>query len=185
MIFERSSPVLVVLTFACALTAAACDAGDNEGGAEPGELSPEEAKAALLECGLPEPCAVVELDGECCDLPPAEGISADEQCAYEALRDRSSVRLTAVYDHDPDEWANNYTTEDLFIWPSGELTFTRQISFNGQQESGLMAPRRAVLKSPDYFTNCLETTDPDELADCRSAENWYESTADLDTPACE
>ena len=185
MRFEGPLHTLLTLTLVLTAGALACDAGESATGDEASELTPEEAKDALLECALAEPCPVVELDGECCDLPPAEGISASEQCAYEALRDRSVAHLTVVYDHDPDEWANNYTTEDLFIWPSGELSFTRQVSFNGQQESGLMAPRRAVLKSPDYFTSCLESTDPAVLADCRSAENWYKSTADLDTPACE
>ena len=165
------------------IAAVACDGEGDDTDAETSGESPEEAKAALLACGLPQPCPTVSLDGECCGNPPAE-ITDAETCVYEALRDRSNAHLTLVYGHDPDEWANNYVDEDLFIWSDGAVTMSRATHVNGQEGSGLAAPREAVLKPAAYFSNCLVTADEAELAACRSAHNWYESTAALDAAAC-
>lgn len=159
---------------------AACegDGGDDE-------QTPEQAQAALVACGLPQPCAAVDLAGECCDEPSTEPLSADEICVFETLRDRTSAQLTLIYEHDPDEWDNGYIKEDLFIWGSGEATFARATLFNGIEGSGLAMPQAAELEPAAYFDNCLQTADLGELAACRSVKNWYASSQELDIGECQ
>jgi len=146
--------------------------------------SPQEDKDALLACGLAEPCGpLVYLEGEdCCGGAPEA--STEERCIYMALRDRSSAHIAVISGNDPDEWANNYTQDDLFIWSDGSATMMSDPHFNGQEGSGLMVPRSAQLVPADYFDNCFATTDLDELTHCRLATNWYESTGDLDSAEC-
>lgn len=126
---------------------------------------------SMQACELSDDCPYVEI------YDPLSQPDAD--CALEALRDRTPAELRlytegnlAGYEH----W--------LFVHENGEVTYSRKWYSDTSCFNAASPTMRCTLQNPQYFDDCIVTTDEADKESCLDPANWLLGCAPK-APACE